>query len=135
MTSLNHLLPQKPHKNRNKKQNGFTLIELMIGVGVVGVLTAVALPEMTKALNKGKESTAQQTLMNAAKQCSLDLILDESDYDANNFMIKDKNGTEVAVSGTCAAGTTLEGTSAGDITYEIVFVGNTPGVIKEVTGS
>ena len=38
-----------------KKANGFTLIELMVVVAIVGILTAVGLPELTKAQNKSKD--------------------------------------------------------------------------------
>ena len=115
-------------KNK-KKANGFTLIELMVVVAIVGILTAVGLPELTKAQDKAKEATAQATLTNAAKQCSLDLILGTSDYDADKFEV---DGT--AVAGNCAfdangAGPTLTVSSANGTDYEVVFTGSTPGVV------
>ena len=61
---------------KGKKPNGFTLIELMVVVGIVGTLTAVGLPELSKAQNKGKDAAAQSILSNAAKECSLNLITD-----------------------------------------------------------
>ena len=114
-----------------KKANGFTLIELMVVVAIVGILTAVGLPELTKAQDKAKEATAQATLTNAAKQCSLDLILGTSDYDADNFEV---DGT--AVAGNCAfdaqsgAGPTLKVSSANGTDYKVVFTGSTPGVVE-----
>ena len=44
-----------------KKANGFTLIELMVVVPIVGILTAVGLPELTKAQNKSKDSENEST--------------------------------------------------------------------------
>ena len=35
-----------------KKANGFTLIELMVVVAIVGILSAVGLPELTKAQDR-----------------------------------------------------------------------------------
>jgi len=115
-----------------KKANGFTLIELMVVVAIVGILTAVGLPELTKAQDKAKEATAQATLTNAAKQCSLDLILGTSDYSAGNFEV---DGT--AVEGNCkidatdGTGPTLTVFSANGTKYEVVFTGSTPGVVSE----
>ena len=129
----NKLLQQALLKNK-KRKNGFTLIELMVVVAIVGILTAVGLPELTKAQDKAKESTAQATLTNAAKQCSLDLILGTEDYSADNFKV---DGT--SVSGDCeiasdGTGPTLTVSSANGTDYEVVFTGSTPGVVAEASG-
>ena len=103
----------------------------MVVVAIVGILTAVGLPELSKAQDKAKEATAQATLTNAAKQCSLDLILGTTDYLATNFTVAD---TAVAgnceFDGTSGAGPTLTVTSANGTDYEIVFTGSTPGVVE-----
>ena len=82
MTSLNYILARNLRKGKNKKQNGFTLIELMVVVVIVGVLSAVGLPALTKAQDKAKDSATIATLTNAAKECSLSLIAvgDGTDY-------------------------------------------------------
>ena len=54
-----------------KKRDGFTLIELMVVVAIVGVLSSVGLPQLLKAQDKAKDSAAIATLTNAAKECSL----------------------------------------------------------------
>ena len=51
---------------RRTKTKGFTLVELMIVVGIVAILVALALPSYTQYIRKANRGEAQQLLMNWA---------------------------------------------------------------------
>ena len=72
-TQLKSILAKRLAK-KGKKLNGFTLIELMVVVAIVGVLTAVGLPQLNAAQDKAKVAAARQTLSNGSKECSIELI-------------------------------------------------------------
>ena len=51
-----------------RQQIGFTLIELMITVAVVGILGAIALPTYTDSMQKSKRAEARAALINLLHQ-------------------------------------------------------------------
>ena len=72
-TSLKSILAQRLAK-KGKKANGFTMIELMVVVAIIGVLSSVALPALTSAQDRAKSSAAKQESVNAGKTCTIALI-------------------------------------------------------------
>lgn len=51
-----------------RKQHGFTLIELVITVAVVGILAAIALPSYQQYVIRSKRSAAQAQMMDIANR-------------------------------------------------------------------
>lgn len=52
---------------QRRQQSGFTLIELMIVVAIVGILSAVAYPSYTEYVRKGHRAEARAGLLQAAQ--------------------------------------------------------------------
>ena len=85
MTALNSRL-QLALISRKKKQNilqqGFTLVELMIVIVIIGVLSAVALPNFLSQTNKAKATECTTKLGSIMSMVGAEHLLSTVDADA-----------------------------------------------------
>ncbi len=126
MTSFQRTLIQRLAKRKNKKQNGFTLIELMVVVAIVGVLTAVGLPQLSKAQDRANVSAATQEAVNFAKDCSVSLLTGATAHDPSNY-------DKISSTQTCVADfdVVATATDSDSTTVTVTLDGDIPGTPSE----
>jgi type II secretory pathway pseudopilin PulG len=89
----------------------------MVVIAIVGVLSAVGLPQLLKAQDRAKISVAQQEAVNYAKECSISLLTgapapDGSQYETLAAGTDDGGGT-ITGAQTCAVDVDVVATAGG----------------------
>ena len=87
---MNPCIRFAPSRAHRRHLLGFTLIELMITVAVIGVLSAVALPSYQEYINRQRRADAQIQLMAAQ-------LWMERFYSVNLRYDQDSGGTAVSI--------------------------------------
>lgn len=106
-----------------KKQQGFTLIELMIVVAIIGILAAIALPAYQDYTTRAKVQEAVSLATPA--MTAMGIACSEGSLSASSNNASLGLGTNTAITGKYTTSVTAAGTSAtaGTVTIVLKAVG------------
>jgi type IV pilus assembly protein PilA len=114
---------------RKKSQKGFTLIELMIVIAIIGILAAIAIPQFTSYRTKGYNTQAKGELKSYYTACQAYLSDNPTVTDCTLTLIAGTFNpsavvTIVPAGGQTCVGTTSKHSATGTQTYTLGASGN-----------
>lgn len=83
-----------PQRNFQRKNSGFNLTELLVVIGIMGILMAIAIPNYRDYVLKARRSAAQDVLMQIAQKQTMYLQYTRTGY-ADDGTVSGKKAVEV----------------------------------------
>src|SRR6476619_7607515 len=77
-----------------RKQSGFTLIELLIVVAIIGIIAAIAIPNLLNAIDRSKQKRTMADMRSVGTAC------EEYSIDNNFYPVQTTQGPVSGISGT-----------------------------------
>jgi type IV pilus assembly protein PilE len=105
---------------KKRLTRGFTLIELMITVAIIGILTMVAYPSYTNFLVRGNRTAAQAQMMDLANR-QQQFLLGNRRYATSLSELNYTLPTEVSSKYSCGSGCIVTNTTATPATTVPAF--------------
>ena len=98
----------------------------MVVIAIVGILSAVGLPEMLKAQDRAKASVAQQEAVAVAKECAIYSLA------GGDIPTGEQYESSITITGDCEAVESIT-TGTDGATYTITMTNGIPGAIVPST--
>ena len=73
----------KPHANPNQRRLGFTLVEIMLVVVIIGILAALVIPKIAGSSERARVTTAQADIKGGIKSAIGQYEVDNGFYPKN----------------------------------------------------
>ena len=117
-----------------KQQSGFTLIELMIVVAIIGILAAIAVPQYQNFMARS-QAAESVVLLDGARTAIEDVVVDTGDFVANRAALTalsvNLTGTYGSITGTVPTSAAGTATSDGGV---VVYKTAATGINKNIQG-
>ena len=122
-------------KNKNRKEAGFTLAELLIVVAIIAVLVAVAIPVFSTQLERSRQATDLANIRSSYSEAETNYLTTQDAATGGEYQFQNKNGKLDLINTDALSGslkTAVDALKTGGATGTIQVAVNANGEVTSV---